>query len=82
MGEGDDHSKCYILVMLLILLDYIVLGLTVLIAGKSVGAALVCILTPIVLMIGAVPFMLVMDTARDWVSCIFKRVKKFLTKRK
>lgn len=79
MGEGDDHSKCYTLVILLV---YIVLGLTVLIAGKSVGAALVCILIPIVLMLGAVPFMLVMDTARDWVFCIFKRVKNFLTKRK
>lgn len=79
MGEGDDHSKCYTLVMLLV---YIVLGLTVLMARKSVGVALVCILIPIVLMLGAVPFMLVMDTARDWVSCIFKRVKNFLTKRK
>lgn len=82
MGEGDDHSKCYTLVILLIAFTCIVLGLDVLIAGKSVGAALVCILIPIVLMLGAVPFMLVMDTARDWVSCIFKKIKNFLTKRK
>lgn len=79
MGEGDDHSKCYTLVMLLV---YIVLGLTVLIAGKSVGVALLCILIPMAVMLGAVPFILVMDTASDCLSCILKRVKNFLTKRK
>lgn len=82
MGEGDDHSKCYTLVILLIAFTCIVLGLTVLTAGKSVEVALLCILIPIAVMLGAVPFMLVMDTARDWVSCKFKRVKNFLTKRK
>lgn len=51
MGEGDDHSKCYTLVILLIAFTCIVLGLDVLIAGKSVGGALVCILIPIVLML-------------------------------
>lgn len=73
MGEGDDHSKCYTLVILLIAFTCIVLGLTVLTAGKSVGVALLCILIPMAVMLGAVPFMLVMDTARDWVSCKFKR---------
>lgn len=82
MGEGDDHSKCYTLVILLIMFDYILLGLIVLIAGKSVGMALICVSTPIVLLVLAVPFMLVMDTAHDWLSCKFKRIKNFLTKRK
>jgi hypothetical protein len=79
---GDDHSKCYTLVILLIAFTCIVLGLDVLIAGRSVGAALICVLTPIILLAGAVPFILVMDTASDCLSCILKRVKNFLTKRK